>query len=207
MTKGTPRIVRRLSVPVRKGQHYRSASVVEALRRDFNNRCAYCMTHEVHAGGERAMEIDHFHANGDNSYENLLWSCKVCNNGKRDRPNAEERARGLRLINPCEETDYGVYFFQNDTGRLELIEDEGAFHLDLLCLNRDLLVYWRQVAQERRQLHQDAKLRRAGLQDDDEQSELLDRMIDCLERDIATMIPLIKRETRVSARKRPATAT
>jgi hypothetical protein len=113
----------------------------EHLRRDFENRCAYCMIHEQQMGGDEAFWIDHFYPRSKggrtNDYANLYWTCMGCNRIKRDAwPTVAERRRGLRFADPCKEQDYGVHFVENEDAELMPLSPCGQYHVQMLRLNR-----------------------------------------------------------------------
>ena len=144
----TPRILRKEIPPKMRGaKGYLKAR--EYLRRDFNNRCAYCMTHEYEAGGPESFCINHFQPRSKggeiNHYDNLYWACRICNHIKRDHwPTPEERQRGFRFADPCQEQDYGVHFVENMQGELISLTSCGEYHIGQLRLNRDFLKQHRQ---------------------------------------------------------------
>ena len=56
------------------------------VREDFRECCAYCLLHEIIAGGEANFELDHFRPKSHpefaglvNGFYNLYYSCHVCN--------------------------------------------------------------------------------------------------------------------------------
>src|ERR1700722_2632113 len=80
--------------------------VLEALRRDFKDRCAYSMQHMDKAGGEVCMHVDHFDPRSKNDeiqqYSNLFLASAHCNIYKGGFfPTREQRAANVRLLNPC----------------------------------------------------------------------------------------------------------
>src|SRR5271165_2628222 len=123
-----------------EGNYRRRA--MEALRRDFEDRCAYSLRHTLHSGIQ-CMEIDHFNPRltgaSRHRYHNLMWSTRLCNNAKRDYwPNSAERKMGVRFLNPCEEWDYGVCVFEYPLTH-ELIGKTPAarYHIKMLQLNHE----------------------------------------------------------------------
>src|ERR1700733_15063366 len=96
--------------------NYREA--LPQLRRDFQNRCAYSMQHLSQAGGLRCMEVDHFDPKQKDKpiqdYRNLLLATRHCNGAKGDYwPSEAEWALDIRLLNLCEEEDYGAHIFEH----------------------------------------------------------------------------------------------
>jgi hypothetical protein len=87
------------------------------------------------------MEIDHFNPTRRydrvQSYHNLFLSTRHCNGAKRDRwPSAKMRKLGIRFLNCCQETDYGVHIFEDpDTHELVGVTPEGRYHIRNCDLN------------------------------------------------------------------------
>lgn len=87
------------------------------------------------------MHIDHYNPNLKKDlvqdYYNLLLAQAHCNLKKGTFwPNSREQAAGLRVINPCEETDYGKHVFECPTShRLWGATPTGKFHILKLDLN------------------------------------------------------------------------
>lgn len=125
--------------------NYRAVAL-QALRRDFNDRCAYSMQHMDHAGGLKCMEVDHFDPRQKHDiiqdYENLLLASRHCNGNKGTFwPSEEQQKNGIRLINPCLEQDYGLHIFEDpDTSELVGATPTGDFHVSKLDLNANHLV-------------------------------------------------------------------
>lgn len=123
------------------------------LRADFRYRCAYCLMHEFHLGGEAGCDIDHHRPrNGPrarpdlvNVYENLYWCCRECNQNKGDEwPTPEQYAAGRRFLDPCrEEDDHDLHWRTLPDGSLEPLTPAGEYTIDCLMLWRDLLVFHR----------------------------------------------------------------
>ena len=108
-----------------KRASYRKA--LPELRRDFEDRCAYCMRH---IGTETEMQIDHFdpRKNDDKiqEYSNLFLSDAHCNGAKHDIwPTADEQAVCCRFLNCCDEYDYGTV---------------ATYHIEMIDLNDPGLV-------------------------------------------------------------------
>lgn len=139
-----PRVVRKH----KPGRIYRLHNYREAfplLMEDFEQRCAYSMVH-VKGIAESQMHVDHHdpRLKRASPYENLFPACAICNMAKSDRPNDEERRNGLRLMNPCSETEYGNEIFEDpQTHELVGTTDIASYHIDILDLNNPALVYQR----------------------------------------------------------------
>jgi hypothetical protein len=131
---------------------------LDALRRDFQDRCAYSCQHLNRAGGLKAMEIDHFDPRLKGKfiqrYDNLFLATRHCNGAKGDTwPTRAEQALGLRFLNPCAEQDYGKHIFEDEaTHRLVGATPAGRFHIRMLDLNADHLVAERRERTEIRRL-------------------------------------------------------
>ena len=79
------------------------------LREDFNERCGYCGDHDFFRN--TFYEIDHFVPKKklikikENTYSNLVYSCRSCNNSKREKwPTDSETIHNdgkVGFIDPC----------------------------------------------------------------------------------------------------------
>jgi hypothetical protein len=129
------------------------------LMQDFDGRCAYSMQHASRAGGARCMEVDHFDPrlkrNKIQQYANLMLASRHCNGAKSDTwPTSEQALRGVRLINPCLEHDYGVHIVEDpETHELVEVTPPGRYQILVCDLNAPHLVLERtQRAQLRQRL-------------------------------------------------------
>jgi hypothetical protein len=139
------------SVPPRRYRAY--TRYRSLLRRDFQHRCAYCLTHERYLGGEAGCAIDHhrpqrgLHARPDleHDYANLYWTCQECNTNKGDTwPDAEEEADGMRFLDPClPDDDHDLHWRTQPDGSVEAITPAGEYTIEHLKLWRDQLAYHR----------------------------------------------------------------
>lgn len=126
-------------------RNFRKAAIA-ALRRDFQDRCAYSCQHLNRAGGLKCMEIDHFDPRLKDKfiqpYDNLFLATRHCNGAKGDTwPTRAEQALGLRFLNPCAEQDYGEHILEDpETHRLVGVTPAGRYHIRMLDLNADHLV-------------------------------------------------------------------
>lgn len=95
------------------------------LREDFHQRCGYCGDHEFFR--ESFYEIDHFVPKAlapekENEYSNLIYSCRSCNNSKRDKwPTGDvtqphDGKEGW--IDPCDE-QYSLQFERLEDGSIK----------------------------------------------------------------------------------------
>ncbi len=121
------------------------------LRRDFEDRCAYCMRHIC---TETEMQVDHFDPRRKKDklqvYSNLFLSDAHCNGAKSDSwPTDAEIKDGIRFINCCEEQDYGEQIFE-DPKTHELVGTTPAaiYHIDTIDLNDPGLVNERRYRYE-----------------------------------------------------------
>lgn len=123
------------------------------LRRDFEYRCAYCLRHEFHLGGEANCQIDHFRPvlgpygrpDLECEYTNLYWSCAECNQNKAHHwPHPAEESRGLRFLDPCvPEDDHDLHLQALPDGAMEILSPAGQYTHDVLKLWRDQLKHFR----------------------------------------------------------------
>lgn len=117
------------------------------LLRDFEERCAYSMRHVENSGGIRQMDVDHFDptlkGSARNSYRNLMLATHHCNLKKGaiwTKPVADE-AGPIKLLNPCEEQDYGKHLFEDPvTHELIAVTERGRLQIDIMDLNHDTFV-------------------------------------------------------------------
>lgn len=135
------------------------------LRRDFQYRCAYCLTHEHYLGGEAGGTIDHHrprqgpHARPDlvSAYSNLYWTCRECNDNKSDTwPDPEDYERGLKFLDPClPEDDHDWHWRTLPDGSLEVLTVTGEYTIEILqpwcaqlTYHRARLYRWQQQRDE-----------------------------------------------------------
>lgn len=119
-----------------KRTSYRKA--LPELRRDFEDRCAYCMRR---IGTETEMHVDHFDPRKKKlkrqEYSNLFLADAHCNCAKGDTwPTTDEQAAGCRFLNCCDEYDYGTSIFEDPTTH-ELVGTSPAatYHIEIIDLN------------------------------------------------------------------------
>lgn len=144
-TSNTPRIIRG-KPPKRRftDNTYRKAKPY--LLRDFQRRCAYSQQHTDRSLGEKLMEINHFDptisSRARNQYDNLFLATRHCNGSKSNIwPSRLLRKKGIFLINPCVELDYGHHIFEHPiTHRLVGVTPAGIFHIIICDLNATHLV-------------------------------------------------------------------
>lgn len=95
------------------------------LKKDYKSRCGYC--DDIDRWRKEWFEIDHFvpkkHLKTikDTDYSNLVYSCRSCNNAKRDHwPTMNElihHENNEGFIDPCDE-EYGTQFRRNKSGEI-----------------------------------------------------------------------------------------
>lgn len=106
---------------------YRTHSAYkEYLKKDFNNRCAYCnMLDEIIA--PKSFEIDHFIPRNifkdvkpelEYDYDNLMYACPKCNGNKSDnyKGNINDNKKENEIFYNPVEVDYNDIFYRNEYG-------------------------------------------------------------------------------------------
>jgi len=110
------------------------AEIRQQVRRRANFACEFCGVSETDTGGE--LTIDHFcpqSKGGDDSLDNLLYSCVRCNQYKLDYwPDSPAEPM---LWRPRHEPA-SLHFLELDDGALYPLTETGAFTLRRLRLNR-----------------------------------------------------------------------
>ena len=117
----------------------------ETLRQLFLFRCGYCGTSEQQAGGE--LTVDHFQplsAQGSDDLENLVYACFRCNLYKSDFWGGSAHENQPRVLHPHQDILETHYVLEDLTGLLTALTPTGEFHIALLHLNREALVFRRQ---------------------------------------------------------------
>ena len=135
----------------------------ETLRHDFFFSCAYCTITE-HEAETINFNIDHYEPQSlkpelTNSYSNLMYSCRYCNNYKGDlSPPPAARDAGFRFFRP----DLDAYedHFKVEDKCLEYKTGIGDFSIMYLDLNRPCLIRLRDI---RRRLTECEEYVRAGV--------------------------------------------
>jgi HNH endonuclease len=96
------------------------------------------------AGGYKSMDVDHFRPRGKGRhlYTNLLVATRHCNGAKSNQwPSASQKARGIYLINPYTEQDYGKHLFEDPSSHEILaVTPAGFYQIFVLDLNAPHLV-------------------------------------------------------------------
>ena len=140
---GPPRLLRKRAT----NHHYKAyRKALSILMRETDDRCAYSLQHVDEIGGLLDMEVDHFNpfltGMRRNWHGNLMPAARPCNNLKRQKWPAKEQAeKGIRFLNPYEEGDYGVHFYEHQaSGELKGVTPAGKWHILMLGLNDDHLI-------------------------------------------------------------------
>lgn len=119
--------------------NYHSKSCKKYLRIDFQYECAYCGTHEAESiHGLKSFEIDHFRPRSKfkndptiHNYENLYYSCQICNGEKSDDWKGQ-------LLNPCSDEIFVEHIKEEMDEKFKLIPNtvEGTDYIKILKLNQ-----------------------------------------------------------------------
>ena len=99
------------------------------------------------------MEVDHFDPRTKKKwlqkYDNLFLALGHCNRFKGDYwPSKEEVATGIRLLNPCEEQDYGEHIFEDPMSHELVGTPLGKTQIIYCDLNDDYFVAQRRQRSE-----------------------------------------------------------
>lgn len=117
------------------------------LKSDFQERCCYCNL--LDKSITTPFEIDHFIPRDafkaewpecDTLYENLMYSCKKCNNAKSNDYKGDISKRVIEneyFYNPAE-VDYGEVFYRNDSGGISSDDEKGRDMISKLKLYRPI---------------------------------------------------------------------
>lgn len=138
--------VKRGPAPLAKLTRTKYRKALPELRRDFEDRCAYCMRL---LSTKTEMHVDHFDPRRKNDkvqvYSNLFLADARCNEAKSDDwPSEEERAAGCRFLNCCDEIDYGKVIFEDPSTHLLVGTTPAArYHIEKIDLNSPDLVAMR----------------------------------------------------------------
>lgn len=124
------------------------------VRKDFQYRCAYCLRHEGHNGGEANFELDHYHpvrgAFGrpdlESAYANLYYACRECNGNKADKwPTEQQSQHGYRFLDPCQsQDDHELHWTFHSDGTITPLTNVAKYTQIMLVLERPILQEWRQ---------------------------------------------------------------
>jgi len=162
------------------------AEIRAAVREAYGRRCGYCSVSEIWVGGE--LEIDHFRPlryGGADTFDNLVYTCTICNRFKSDYWPADDAPDNLRLLHPGKD-DLGAHVLWTADGMLVGSTPRGWFHIDRLHLNRPLLI-------ESRRLRHVEQLLRQDLEQSQTINAQLQQCIWALEIELAELRELIAR--------------
>lgn len=105
-------------------------------------------------------------------------------------PSKGELAAGLRFLNPCTETDYGVEIFEDPkTQELVGISPAAIYHIEVLDLNHPTLVKHRLERRKLVEMTRHPVIRRNSTRAGDESTIAIVRELRAI---LAHKIPLIK---------------
>ncbi len=121
------------------------------LREESWFSCCYCSRAEIESAGI-GFEIDHYlsqkkYPEKKDSYDNLFWSCRICNNLKDDHPSPEAEKKGYRIFKPDEHPFSEHFELEGDKIRYkdELI---GKYTVNVMDLNSLNLCRLREIRQK-----------------------------------------------------------
>lgn len=119
-----------------------SIDLRQQVRERAKGACEFCRVTEADCGGE--LTIDHYQPQsqgGNDTLENLIYSCSRCNLYKADYWSTTPEQ--LVLWNPRTET-FATHFIESEQGQLFPLTAVGSFSLQRLRLNRPQLIQSRQ---------------------------------------------------------------
>jgi len=128
---------------------YRQKNIKNALRKMFNDKCAYCESKVSHV---EYGHIEHFKPKSIFPeeavfWDNLLLSCAICNGAEYKGDKFPDAAHGGFLINPCIEDpgEYLVFEFDEKALSANVLGKtvRGTTTVSLLGLNREELRKYR----------------------------------------------------------------
>jgi hypothetical protein len=124
------------------------------LRWDFFFTCPFCLLHEAQvspdgAAGSSQFWIEHLVPQSQrsdlrNSYENLVYTCRRCNQARRSM--ARSDATGRRLLDPCADV-WSAHFIEGDD-ELEPATGDGAYTARAYDINSPQKVTLRRMRRE-----------------------------------------------------------
>jgi hypothetical protein len=150
-----PKLVRRAKYLTKNnGKFYVYARYRDEIGEDCLRRCVYCDAHEEDVGGDSVMELDHFRPISftefkhlTNDPQNLHYSCRSCNNLKREYWPARGTAKTYVgtdgfvdpfLVNRLD------YFSCQSNGQIKAKTPPAAYMIGLLGLDRPFMRRLRQ---------------------------------------------------------------
>jgi len=135
------------------------------LRIDFWFACAYCSIAEIEASGI-SFEIDHYlprenHKELAHTYENLMYSCRLCNRIKHDEePDDKMLAKGIRFFRP-DQDDPDAHFEIRSIVDIYPLTPVGEYTVEGIRLHREQL---KKLRQRRHRLYQSKEVTLKGRQ-------------------------------------------
>ena len=125
------------------------------VRRDFVACCAFCLLHELLAGGRHNFELDHFRpkslphfAHLINDFFNLFYACHPCNKLKANCwPPDELLSQGYRFVDFTQDT-FSEHFLETGYGRWLPLSKPARYTERRLRLNRRHLLEIRSLLRE-----------------------------------------------------------
>lgn len=137
-------VVRSDAVPQKDYHSYQ-----DLLRSDFCYACAYCSITEIEAAGI-GFQIDHYYPKQAfpllvSNYDNLMWSCRICNRYKSDYYPDEEDLKNGYVIIRVDECDPRDQMEADAEGvMIKSKTKTGEFNIQWLDLNRKQLMRLRE---------------------------------------------------------------
>jgi len=125
---------------------YGHSQVIDALRKMFFDKCAYCESHITHVG---YAHIEHyrpkiFFSQFCFDWDNLLLGCSVCNGARYKGTKFPDEAENGPIINPVDENPdkYLSFEYDPETGTANVLgkHDRGSTTVDITGLNRVELI-------------------------------------------------------------------
>ena len=125
------------------------------VRGDFVECCAYCLLHELLAGGEDNFELDHFQPQSKyrdfswpQDFYNLYYACHVCNHYKSNSwPKPALLREGYQFVDPCRD-NFSDHFQADGSGHWAPVTRAAEYTEARLRLNRRHLVEIRSLLTE-----------------------------------------------------------
>jgi hypothetical protein len=126
----------------------------DELSSDFHKSCGYCDCPDFVWGGKAGFQIDHFAPKKqfpllEKSYDNLIYSCPICNRGKSDKwpsdsPDISHK-NGEGFIHPCS-TSYDEHVSRRDNGEIYSKSSIGNYMIRTmkLGLSRHKIIWTRE---------------------------------------------------------------
>lgn len=133
----------------------------QLLRAEAAQRCVYCAIHEAAYGGYRNFHIDHYRPKSrpefehlTHRYENLFYSCAICNGFKKDTwpadPHPEHSVAAF--IDPSLVDYAGVFEVSGQSFVVEGRNVAARFMVEQLYLNRAQLIQERELVSLRKEV-------------------------------------------------------